>query len=167
MIFHDVTLRAGRVLSAREHDSRALLGEAVAVFRGMLSGHVPGDFRRQVAFQGCHYITLAWTCEEACPTVAFASFYAGGQCYTSSILLSGQAPHHERQIMDLFQDMIDDVFACLPEGPGRDLEGIRHRPLIASVPFPAPIDEDGARTMALIADMETCLAAAFFTLGEE
>ena len=57
-----------------------------------------------------------------------------------------------------FQQLIEDFCEHAALQPGRDAEGLTERPVILSVPWPSEDHE----SVELVAEMETCLAGAFF-----
>jgi hypothetical protein len=158
MIYYDCTVTlAGDAYSRRTHDSARLVRAAVDVFARMLAAH--GDsFREPVPVPpGSAPVWLGWDAPEP-GTAGLATFFAAGEvAVTSSVLLSGYDPAADRKAAVYLQALIR---RCHPEQvePGYDLMAIRERPVIVSVPLPWADPE----TMALVADMETCLAAAYF-----
>lgn len=161
MIYHDVTIAAmGERRSHRTHDTARLAPEAVEVFAGMLARHGPAFFE-PIPIPAFAHLSLRWTA--ALPGVALATFGRGDHPYTTSVLLAGTNPADEPAALRTVQGLVNDLLRQLaPAGtePGYDLAGVRERPVIASVVLPSAVPGDD---LQLIADMETCLAAAYIT----
>jgi hypothetical protein len=143
MTFHDYTISAdGGVISHRVWDSAALVAPAVDAFRpfarGALNGPVHPDFA---------HIDLRVT---VIGGAAVATFTANGQIGTFSVLAT--TPEDQAIITDALQRIAHQFGSAIGE---LHIE----YPAIVSMPFPGTNEAD----MGLIADMETCLAAAFFT----
>lgn len=156
MRFHDFTVLAtGDKRSHRQHDSDELEPAAVEVFHGLLARNGP-DFRADVH---PHFprIQLQWTREGES---ALATFWSGQTPLTISALVAGSLPATDRQVLQHLQQSIVRIFADTPIEPGFDLLAISQRPAIITVPLlvPPSLRED----LEIAADMETCLAAAFF-----
>lgn len=161
MIYHDLTVTLlGDRTSRRKHDSRRLVRGAVEVFRDLLDRHGDG-FREPIPVAGLESIDLQWTSEPP-HTAAVATFWSGAVPVTTSALVSGRELAADKAALRGVQSL---VVSLLPPGiePGFDLLTTRERPAIVSVPLPFA---DPA-TMGLVADMETCLAAAFFESLQE
>ena len=154
MNFHDYTVSpTGKVSSCRLHDSADLAPEAVGVFAKMLE--VSQEFRAVVPLPGRARIELDWSSEGQ---VAGASFYADGRLLSTSLLLAGRE-HLETQVRAAFQECIQAFCPNLAPEACREWQAVKDRPVIFSVRCPTM----DAESMELTADMETCLAAAFFT----
>jgi hypothetical protein len=157
VLFHDVTLEAGDLVSRRVHDTGTLAPEAVRVFTKML--RVGGDhFRKTIPVPGLGRLELSWTSETR--GAAMATFWSGGKHpLTTSALLSGLDPAADAEAAQALQGLALQLFRGTPIEPGFSLRAIAERPLIASLIVPAlEVHPD----LAIVADMETCLAAAFF-----
>lgn len=147
MIFHDYTLRAdGTIQSHREHNTRDLATPAVRMFSEMLAAGP--QFRRPIPVPAFGHIDLHWT---AAGGNAMASFAASGALVTTSILLSGRSPAQEPELLAA----LDSILASLGQSPAGLV--IAARPVLITIPLPVVSPDVG-----LIADMETCLAAAYF-----
>jgi hypothetical protein len=154
MIFHDVSIRIGSVASRRAHNTTALFPGAVEVFSSMLERY--GDqFREPLPVEGLEHIELHWT---QLGTAAVASFYSRGAPATTSALAPGLAAEDDRRAFDGIQALVMHFHGDSPTEPGFEVATISERPVIATLPIPIPPSPD----IQLIADMETCLAAAFF-----
>lgn len=148
MIFHDYTLRAdGQIQSHREQDTAKLEPIAVEIFRSMLQAGA--NFTAAIPHPQFAHIELIWT---AIGGNAMATFKSRGELVTSSVLLSSRDPVGEAQ----FLQQLDQMLAAIGGGPA-GLQVV-DRPLIVSIPWPA-----GSPDMGIVADMETCLAAAWFS----
>lgn len=171
MIYHDVTVTLrGQKLSRRTHESDRLVKAAVEVFRDMLGRHGPA-FREPIPHAAFAHVQLQWTSEEACLGCALATFWRGagkGGLLTTSALVSGRDPAADKAVLQHLQSTLCQILRRSGVEPAIDLLSLGERPLIASIPFP----QSSAKAMgdlAVVADMETCLAAAFFLslgLGE-
>ncbi len=155
MTFHDITIVIGSVHSRRTHDTAGLVPGAVEVFRSMLDRH--GDnFREPLPIPAFAHIGLSWTRQG---TAAVASFWARGDPVTTSALAPGLDAGDDHAALDGIQSLVLHFHGDSPSEPAFDLLTIADRPLLATVPIPVPSNR---ADMAIIADMETCLAAAFF-----
>ena len=154
VIFHDVTIRAGCVAARRTHDSARLRPAAVESFRDLLERH-GGDFCVPLPVEGLEHIELTLS---RAGSAALASFWSRGEPVTSSALVPGQDAGDDRQALEGLQSLVMMLCGDSPTEPGFDLLTIPERPLLATVPIPAPPSPD----MDTIADAETWLAAAFF-----
>ena len=156
MIFHDITIVIGSVHSRRTHDTGGLVRAAVEVFRSMLNRHGE-NFREPLPVDGLGHIELNWTRQG---TAAVATFWSGGTPVTTSALAPGLSADDDQAVLWGVQSLILRFHGDSPAEPGFDLLTIPDRPLIATLPIPVPVTNPA--DMAMIADMETCLAAAFF-----
>src|SRR5262249_40071511 len=150
--FFDHILLAGGDHSRREHDSAALLPEAVAVFRGMLAAG-PWFSRAPVPAAPPGY-SLTWT--EAGRGAAAATFWFQDVPVTTSALLAGLDADAEAEVTGQIQEMTLRFFAGTPLEPGFDLAEIAERPVIISLILPSAFAA-GGEAVALVADCETCL----------
>jgi hypothetical protein len=160
MIFHDVTIVIGSTYSRRTHDTATLVPAAVEVFRSLLERH--GDaFRVRLPVRG---LELQWTREGS---GALATFWSRNVPVTTAALAPGQDAAVDRAVLDSLQQLVMRFHGDSPEEPGFDLLSIADRPLLATLPIPVPAVAPSP-DMGVIADAETCLAAAFFleVLGE-
>jgi hypothetical protein len=160
VLFYDVTIRTGSVARRRVHDIATLRPAAVEFFRTLIERH-GADFRVPLPVAGLEHIELAFT---RAGTAALATFWSHGKPVTTSAMVPGLAEDHDRQALEGLQSLVVGFFGGTSAEPGFDLLAIPQRPLLATVPIPAPPSPD----MGIIADAETCLAAAFFlaVLGE-
>ena len=167
MIFHDVTVTlAGKQVSRRVHETSRLVAGAVEVFRDMLERH-GSHFREPIPVPQFAEVQLAWTADPAYPGCAAATFYrgAGNAILTTSMLVAGIDPAADRVALQHQQSMLFQILRSRGAEPAIDLLAIADRPLIVSTPFPQETWE-GVQAVSVVADMETCLAAAFFLSGE-
>jgi hypothetical protein len=163
MIYHDITIQLdGRQRSQRQHESTALVRGAVEVFRYMLETGT-ANFRRPMAHKDFTRIQLQWTQETW--SAAVATFWVGQIPLTTSALASGRDAAADQEVLRAAQGLVLKFFGDSPVEPAFDLLRIEERPVIASVVLPVPLSlhED----LGLVADMETCLAAAFFESLQE
>ena len=160
MIFHDYTIRAGSIHSRRVHDSARIQPDAVAIFRDLLLSSLDA-WKRPIPVPGLEHLNLQWTAIES---GAIATFSSRDTPLTLSALLTGQDSDQEREILGLFQSTLVDIFHQTPIEPGFDSLTIADRPVILSAPivYPVEMSRQFGSDYAIIADMETCLAAAYF-----
>jgi len=158
--FYDVTLdAAGNIRSRRTHDAATLRPAAVEIFRDLFERHGEG-FRVPLPVEGLEHIELALS---RSGTTALATFWVGGAPVTTSALLPGISPEDDREVLELLQSLVVHFFGDSPVEPGFDLlslSDLSDRPLLVTVPLPLPPPH--GLDMGMIADAETCLAAAFF-----
>jgi hypothetical protein len=162
MRFHDYTIVHGRIESQRVHESTQLVRAAVAVFRTLLD-HGPGNY----VIPGWDDYRLAWTRERS---NAVATFFYRQIPITSNLLLSGHDRDAEPSAISALAGLEATIEAALPgatagSGLGFDLALIRARPALCTIILASSLLAVGAdlpHAMGIIADMETCLAAAFF-----
>jgi hypothetical protein len=154
VIFHDVTIRFGSVASRGTHDSTTLLPAAVEIFRDLIERHGE-DFRVPLSVKGLEHVELALS---RAGSAALATFWSRGAAVTTSALAAGKDAGDDRQALEGLQSLVMLFFGDSPAEPGFDLLTIPDRPLLATVPIAASPSLD----MGLLADAETCLAAAFF-----
>lgn len=163
MIIHDVTIRpSGDLHSRREIDSAAVKPAAVAVCRQWIAAG-GGQYPRQRSETPLHRLHLRLSSPG--PGVAVATLSVGRVIHvpvTTSVLLAADAdPSAERQAVTAVQGMIRRIVSRTPGAePGYDLAGVKERPLIASLILTPHAD------LAIVADIETCLAVAYFTGGD-
>lgn len=163
MRFHDYTIVHGRIESQRVHESTQLVRAAVAVFRTLLDHGPYGNY----VIPGWDDYRLAWTRERS---NAVATFFYRQIPITTNLLLSGHDREAERSAISVLAALEATIEAALPgaaaeHGLGFDLALIRARPAICTIILASSLLAVGADlpyAMGIIADMETCLAAAFF-----
>jgi hypothetical protein len=158
MIYYDVTINMlGVAVGKRIHDSDTLHPEGVRFFVDMLAAQ-GDDFHLPLPLDAVRHIQLSWSSPEN--GVALASYYHQCQLATTSVLLAGTNPEAEQRVLNRVQRMLTAVIGAGPLEPGCDLLNVPMRPVILTIPWadPAIAVED----LYLIADMENCLAAAFF-----
>lgn len=164
MIFHDFTVTAGRERSHRIHDSVTLERHAVVVFARMLAQH-GDDFREPVEQDGFELYQLQWT--SARPGAAIATFWHRGVPITTSALVSGLDPSADLEVVRSTHTLAVQMAQVSADAqPGQDLLCITERPAILSVILPSAVLA-GSEAIAMIADMETCLMAAFLESLED
>ena len=134
---------------------------AVAIFAAMLDRD--NNFRNVVPLSN---MQLYFTREGGS---ALATFYASGHILlTTSVLLSGaDPPQEEQRVLSHAQDMLYSLAVTAgARSVQTDLLTITARPVIASVVIGSL---EAIHDLHVAADMETCLAAAFFenVLGEK
>ena len=159
-IFFDATIELpGFVRSMRTHDPKRLVRRAVEVFSRMLDDH-GDDFIEPIPLSPFKHIKLFWT--KRPHSTAFATFLSGDVPLTTSVLSAGVDKDADLKAMLMTQDLIVKVDRMMGVRPRNGLASIRERPLIASIPLPFHPSEGLLDDLRMIADMETCLAAAFF-----
>jgi hypothetical protein len=154
MIIHDATIVIGSAHSRRTKDTASIAPAAIEVFRTMLDRH--GDhFRVPLPVEGLEHIELQWS---RGGTAAVATFWSRNTPVTTSALAPGLDAGDDRTVLEAVQSLVLRFHGDSPFEPGFDLLAIADRPLLATLPIPVPASPD----MGIIADAETCLAAAFF-----
>ena len=154
LVFHDVTIWFGSVAARRTHDSATLRPAAVELFRDLIERHGE-DFRVALPVEGLEHIELALS---RAGSAALATFWSRGAAVTTSALVPGKNAGDDRQALEGLQSLVMLFFGDSPAEPGFDLLTIPDRPLLVTLPSPTPPSPD----LAIIAEAETCLAAAFF-----
>jgi hypothetical protein len=155
--FYDVTIDAtGNRRSRRTHDGTRLRPAAVEIFRVLLE-RLGEDFRVPLPVAGLDHIELSLT---RAGTTALATFWVGGAPVTTSALVPGIAPDEDREVLAQHQSLVVHFFGDSPVEPGFDLLGLSDRPLLVTVPL--PLLPPPGLDLGIIAEAETCLAAAFF-----
>jgi hypothetical protein len=155
--FFDITIDAtGNRRSRRTRDSATLRPAAVEIFRDFFERHGE-DFRVLLPVKGLEHIELSLT---RSGTTALATFWVRGISVTTSALVPGLDPDEDREVLEQLQSLVVRFFGDSPIEPGFDLLGLSDRPLLVTVPLPLP--PPPGLDPGLIADAETCLAAAFF-----
>lgn len=143
MTFHDYTLQAdGTIRSHRKQDSTRLVTAAVDFFRPMVLRPTVTEPLGPVP-----HITLHWTTEQG---LAAASFYAHGELATYSILTLANL-----EIRQFLEPIVRPLLG------GQTFPDL-HIETPAIVTIPLPNRKVTASDIQMIADMETCLAAAWF-----
>lgn len=164
MRFADYTITAvGEVRSRRRQYSERLEPRALQFFRDLLHGR--DGFCEPVPLPELAHIELRWTAPIR--GVALATCIARGELATTSILLSGDAGRAEelRVLAMVQRELITSIVHPLGVEPAFDALSIEERPVIASLVWPNPAlgrSPSAHEDLALIADMETCLGAAWF-----
>lgn len=155
--FHDVTIELGRLRSRRIHNTTALVPEAVAVFTRLLAAHRIG-FRVPLPVANLGHLELQWTEER--PVAAMATFWARTELVTTSALVSGSDPEEDARVLDALRRILIPVYRPYGIRIADDLLMVPERPLLATVVWgnPRVLSAD----LSIIADAETCLAAAYF-----
>jgi hypothetical protein len=154
MTLHDVTIVIGSVVSRRTRDTASIAPAAIEVFRSLLDSR-GGHFRVPLPVRGLEHLELHW---DRHGTGALATFWSRGAPVTTSALASGLDAADDLAVLGSLQELVIRFHGDSPNEPGFDLLSIEDRPLLATLPIPAPPCPD----MGVIADAETCLAAAFF-----
>jgi hypothetical protein len=157
MVFHDITIVTGSVSSQRIHDTASLPPAVVEVFRDLLKWH-GDDFRERLPVPGLEHVELKWTREGS---GALATFWSRNVPVTTSALAPGLDADDALAVLESVQQLVLQFHGDSPEEPAFDLLAVAERPLLATLPIPVPalaLSPD----MGVIADAETCLAAAFF-----
>jgi hypothetical protein len=153
-------LHLGRLTDecAMPADSFAVVA-AVELFRGMLvrSHGFKARVPRTTGYE------LSWN---SSGLAAIATFWYRLIPVTTSVLLAGGGPTAEEEVIREFQGLVIRIHRDTPVEPAWDLAGIVERPMIASLILPSAYAA-GQEAVGMIADMETCLAAAYFLLQEE
>lgn len=162
MIFFDFTVDAtGTLRSKRRHDSTRLVPEAVGVFADLFREHGKECFSQRIPLPALQRIRLQW---RRIGDAALAIFFVRDEPLSVSALLPGTDAAADREMLREAQRFINAFLADSPVEPAFDLLSITDRPAIVSIPLPTAPDVKG--DLAIVADMETCLAAAYFA-GEE
>lgn len=156
VIFHDITLGVGGAVSCRRQDPAELQPGAVEVFRTMIERH--GDcFRAPLPHAAFVRFELDLASKRG---AALALFLVDGELASTSALASGQDAEDDRDVLQALQSRILVRFAGTSIEPAFDALAIAGRPVILSVPWPNP--KVAPADLRIVADMETCLAAALF-----
>jgi hypothetical protein len=156
LIFYDLTIDStGDRFSKRAKDSATLSPAAVRVMRGLIGangGEIPLD--------GLRHIRLQWTTDPARPGTALATFLSRKHPLTTSVLLTDSTSVDDaRYAAKIVQGLLQKILRSLPGiEPGFDLLAVTERPVIATLVLPGLPHPD----LPMVADMETCLAAAYF-----
>jgi hypothetical protein len=163
MQFTDITVDvAGQQQSTRQHDTSRLESGVVAIFARMIREHGP-CFDRPIPMPGLIYIRLRLTSTftSGPPTAALATFTTHGEMViTTSALLAGIDDQADGQVMRAFAETIMRGIHDTGIEPGFDADAFHERPAIIGVRWPNPKVDPA--DLELVADMATCLAAAFF-----
>ena len=157
MQFHDLAVDAtGDWRSQRTRDSATLRPAAVEIFRDLIERHGE-DFRVPLPVAGLGHIELALT---RAGSTALATFWSRGVPMTTSALVPGIDPDEDREVLAHLQSLVMRFFGNSPVEPAWDMATIAERPVLVTVPLPLPPQPHP--DIGLIAEAETCLAAAFF-----
>jgi hypothetical protein len=162
MIFHDLTLSAdGTVRSRRTHDTDKLVPDAVSVFGLMLLTH-GRSFKAPIPHDDFAHIVLSFTQED--DGAALATFFVSGELATTSVLMTGKNERGGEKALLLLQQALSRAMRRGGVEAGFELVAIPERPVIVTIPWPNPAVRQA--DMMFVADMETCLMAAWL-LEEE
>ena len=162
--FYDITIDAtGNRRSRRTHDSATLRPAAIEVFRDLIERHGE-DFRVGLPVGSLEHIELSLT---RAGSTALATFWSCGAPVRTSALVPGLDPGLDREVLAHFQALVVRFVGDGPIEPAFDLAAIADRPVLVTVPLPLPPLPHP--DIGIIADAETCLAAAFFlsVLGDD
>jgi hypothetical protein len=156
--FHDITITAdGKRYSQRQHEIDKLEPKAVDVFTTMIANAGRGFKVKPIddRFPG---FALTWATTTV-PGAAFATFFYNKDAVTSCVLLAGLDPK-ERKLLELAWCELQKGWGALL-AVSEEMLSIPERPVIVCCPaFDFMVH--GPEPLMLVADMETCLAAAFF-----
>jgi hypothetical protein len=157
MKFYDYTIVSGERDSRREHETDELEPAAVEVFRDMLEGH-GAWFRAPIPREGFGDYELQWTADNG---VAVATFYHNGIAVTISILLPGRDLEFEVSTVHGVRAAVLCVDSKTLTEADFETSSAADRPAILTFILTTAglVREDA---VMMIADMETCLAAAYF-----
>jgi hypothetical protein len=147
MKFHDYTLDAhARIMSQRVHDTEKLERKAIDVFIDLIGmrTHYEGPVHEQWP-----HIKLKWT---DAGQQAMATFFSREDLLTQNAL---QATKESTVIDMLIQTLSEARQMRFPRVV------IPERPALVTLVWPSPAIDD----LQIAADMETCLAAAYFLLN--
>ena len=157
MYFHEITVNAtGRRRSTRQHDAGRQESGAVAICAKLLRDHGP-DFNEPISAANLDYIRLLFASKRS---AAVATFYAHNELVTTSALLSGIDDQADAAILQAFRRMLVQAMHDTGIKARFNVDAFPERPAIVTVPWTNAIVDPG--DIQIIADMETCLAAAFF-----
>jgi hypothetical protein len=155
MTIHGFTISAfGHCASKQNFDSNKLARNAVVYLTSVLDSH-GGNFNLKLPMKGVGEVELQWTSEHL--SWAMASFITKDELLSTLVMVSGINLEADRQALEMAQSALEDVCRALGEEPHDDLLQIAERPSVATIRWATP----ERRTLDLITDMETCLAAAF------
>jgi hypothetical protein len=155
MTIHGFTISAfGHCASKQNFDSSKLARNAVTYLMSVLDSH-GGNFNLKLPMKGVGEVELQWTSEHL--SWAMASFINKDQLLSTLVMVSGINLEADQHALEMAQAALEDVCKAAGEQPQDDLMQIAERPSVATIRW-ATSDR---RTLDLITDMETCLAAAF------
>jgi len=153
MRFHDYTITAdGALYSSRVQDTSAIEPLALAVFE-----ELPHDSVKvliPLPWPGPRRITLDWF---PLGTAAVARFRVAGELATVCALVSGRDPQVDAGALAELERPVSEFCQAAGLPPGRGILEASGRPALLALVVPTLRPE-----LPIIADMETCLAAAFF-----
>jgi hypothetical protein len=157
MIIHAFTISAfGHCASKQEYDSRKLAGKGLDHISWFLSNH-GADFCLTIHLKGVGDVEVRMTAEH--PSSGTASFLAGGELLATNVMVSGINGDADKRALEMGQVALRKVCeAAGQEPPGEDLIRILERPAVASLRW----STRDRQTLDLLADLEICVAAAFF-----
>lgn len=155
MTIHGFTISAfGHCAGRQNFDSNKLSRNAVEYLMSLLDSH-GGNFNLKLPLKGVGQIELQWTSEHL--SWAMASFVHKDELLSTLVMVSGINLEADQHALEMAQAGLEDVCRAIGEQPQDDLIRIVERPSVATIRW-ATSDR---RTLDLISDMETCLAAAF------
>jgi hypothetical protein len=102
-------------------------------------------------------VTLRWAA--TAETAGLATVRVGGQLASVSVLATGLSADADAITLNAFQQRITHELHDTGYEPAFGLLGLRDRPLVATVAFQGPA-EDNARLIVALADR--CFAASYF-----
>jgi hypothetical protein len=157
MIIHVFTISAfGHCASKQEWDSRKLAGKGLDHISGLLGNH-GADFRLSIHLKGVGDVDVRMAAEH--PSSGTVSFLAGGELLATNVMVSGINEDADKRALEMGQVALRKVCeAAGQDAPGEDLIRILDRPAVASLRW----STREWRTLELLADLEICVAAAFF-----
>lgn len=157
MIIHAFTISAfGHCASKLAHDSRKFAGKGLDHIAGFLDNH-GADFRLTIHLKGVGDVEVRMTSEH--PSNGTASFFADSELLATNVMVSGINGDADKVALEKGQVVLRKVCEAVGQGPpGEDLIGIVDRPAVASLRW----STRDWRTLELLADLEICVAAAFF-----
>ena len=159
MKFWDYTLAlSGSIFASRVQESSALSAAAVEVFATMLDDTPP--WRKPIPHSAASQFELQLTPYDEGEPEALFTFWRGPgkqRLITTGALLPGIDAGHDGVSIEQLQSTILQVSRRTAIEPAFDAAKIARRPAVVSIPFPADPED-----IVLVADMETCLAAAWF-----
>jgi len=148
--------KLSRKQRGRVHETDNLAAGAVEIFSSLLENRGE-SFLTHLPVPDLEYLALQWTARDG---AAIATFFANNEMSTTSILLPGKNPETDAKMIRELQKVIIQATHDTPNEPGFDLMFIQQRPALITVPWPnSNVNPDD---LMLIADAETCLAAAYF-----
>ena len=156
MIIHGFTISAfGHCAGKQTYDSTKLAVRALAYLTSLLESH-GNDFQLNLPMRGVGEIELRLTSGHL--SWGLASFSAAGELLSTNVMLSGINLEADKKALEMGQTALRNVCQAAGEPPpADDLLTILERPAVATIRW----STRDRKTMDLLADMETCFAAAF------